>query len=65
MSDLKYLKRLFQGYYKQKSKRISKINSLNQREFGFIPWDEKIIMNRHASFPSHEAFKNYLYKFSP
>ncbi|MFW9945617.1 MAG: DNA primase small subunit domain-containing protein [Candidatus Odinarchaeota archaeon] len=65
MSDINYLKRLFQDYYRNKTNEIPPIDSLNQREFGFIPWDDIIIMNRHISFVNYEAFKNYLSKFSP
>ncbi|MFX0026293.1 MAG: DNA primase catalytic subunit PriS, partial [Candidatus Hermodarchaeota archaeon] len=65
MSDINYLKRLFQDYYRNNTNKIPPIDSLNQREFGFIPWDNIIIMNRHISFVNYEAFKNYLSKFSP
>ncbi len=65
MSDINYLKRLFQDYYRNNTNQIPQIDSLNQREFGFIPWDDIIIMNRHISFVNYEAFKNYLSKFSP
>ncbi|MGB5910580.1 MAG: DNA primase small subunit domain-containing protein [Promethearchaeia archaeon] len=65
MSDINYLKRLFQDYYRNKTNQIPLIDSLDQREFGFIPWDDIIIMNRHISFVNYEAFKNYLSKFSP
>ncbi len=53
MTDYTYLKRLFQAYYKKIKPNIPVVNSFEQREFGFIPWD-KHIMIRHLSFKTSE-----------
>jgi DNA primase small subunit len=60
MSETRYLKRLFQAYYKENKSEIPIVSLINQREFGFIPWDRNIIMKRHMSFKNHESITNYL-----
>ena len=65
MTDIEYLKRMFHDYYEKNIESIPKVDSLNQREFAFIPWDDKFIMNRHMPFDNHESFKKYLYQLSP
>ncbi len=62
MSDNNYLKRLFQAYYKES--KIHIINLLEQREFGFIPW-EKQRMNRHIGFNNSTNLKKYLVNNTP
>ncbi|MFX1312737.1 MAG: DNA primase small subunit domain-containing protein [Promethearchaeota archaeon] len=64
MSDSKYLRRLFQAYYKEQQSEIPIVNSFEQREFGFIPW-EKQIMNRHIGFISQGTLRNYFINNSP
>lgn len=59
MNENLYLNRLFKAYYKEKKKEIPLINSFNEREFGFIPW-EKQIMIRHVAFKKSEEFLQYL-----
>ncbi len=49
MSDIKFLERLFQAYYQEKSNEIPLVSSFGNREFGFIPW-QKSIMIRHIGF---------------
>ncbi|MFX1575169.1 MAG: DNA primase small subunit domain-containing protein [Promethearchaeota archaeon] len=58
MSDLNYLRRLFQAYYKEQQSKIPIVNFFEKREFGFMPW-EKFIMIRHIGFDSQEILKNY------
>lgn len=65
MTDIDYLKRLFQDYYRKNSTYLSEISLIEQREFGFIPWDEKTFMFRHESFVSIGSLKTSLYKSGP
>ena len=60
MSDIGYLKRLFQAYYKENRSEIPVVNLIKEREFGFVPWDKRTIMNRHLSFKNHESITKYL-----
>ncbi|MFX1260284.1 MAG: DNA primase small subunit domain-containing protein [Promethearchaeota archaeon] len=64
MVDNKYLKRLFQAYYKEKQSEIPIVNLFEHREFGFIPW-EKQIMNRHIGFISSINLKKYFISNTP
>ncbi|MFX1592366.1 MAG: DNA primase small subunit domain-containing protein [Promethearchaeota archaeon] len=64
MVDNKYLKRLFQAYYKEKQSEIPIVNLFEHREFGFIPW-EKQIMNRHIGFTSSINLKKYFISNTP
>ena len=64
MSDVAYLKRLFQAYYRENQSEMPIIDLFEHREFGFIPW-EKQMMNRHIGFNSPESLKNYLINNSP
>jgi len=64
MADYKYLKRLFQAYYKEKQSEIPAVNLFKNREFGFIPW-EKQIMIRHIGFNSPTNLKEYLVRNTP
>jgi len=64
MPDNKYLKRLFQAYYKENQSVIPILNLFEQREFGFIPW-EKQIMNRHIGFTSPINLKKYFINNTP
>ena len=65
MRDIKYLKRLFMGYYKEKKENITFINSFTQREFGVIPWTKETIMMRHMSFINKESLINFLINNGP
>ena len=60
MSDISYLKRLFRTYYKEKRSEIPTVSSFDHREFGYIPWDKKIIMKRHMSFKSQDSITKHL-----
>lgn len=64
MSNNIFLKRLFQAYYQEKKEKIPTINSLERREFGFIPW-EKPMMIRHLGFGNYEYLKDYLVENGP
>ena len=64
MSENKYLKRIFQAYYKENQSEIPTINSFEHREFGFIPW-EKQMMIRHIGFSSPSTLKKYLISNTP
>jgi DNA primase catalytic subunit len=65
MSNVAYLKRLFQAYYKEKGIELPIISLFDKREFGFIPWDKQIIMKRHMSFKDHDNLANYLTNEGP
>lgn len=64
MTNEKYLKRLFQAYYKENQSEIPIVNLFEQREFGFIPWEKKI-MNRHIGFNSPMNLKKYFISNPP
>ncbi|MFX1238628.1 MAG: DNA primase small subunit domain-containing protein [Promethearchaeota archaeon] len=64
MSEQKYLKRLFQEYYRQKGKKLSQVNRFKNREFGVIPWDRQIMM-RHMGFDSIDKFSKFLVQEGP
>jgi DNA primase small subunit len=65
MSNLAYLKRLFQAYYKEKGTNVPGISLFDRREFGFIPWEKKTFMKRHISFRDLVDLKNYLINEGP
>ncbi|UCC19115.1 MAG: hypothetical protein JSV62_13595 [Promethearchaeota archaeon] len=64
MHDEKYLKRLFQAYYKEKISDLSLVDLFEHREFGFIPW-EKQIMLRHIGFNSALNLRNHFIRNTP
>ncbi|MHA2034826.1 MAG: DNA primase small subunit domain-containing protein [Candidatus Hodarchaeales archaeon] len=65
MSDIRYLNRLFRDYYRNKIMKLPLVNSFNEREFGFIPWDNQIRMIRHMSFSSRENLMKNLFNNGP
>ncbi|MHA1931101.1 MAG: DNA primase small subunit domain-containing protein [Promethearchaeota archaeon] len=65
MSDIRYLNRLFRDYYRGIRKDLPLVNSFNEREFGFIPWDKQIRMIRHMSFSSRENLMTNLFNNGP
>ena len=65
MSDLTYLKRLFQAYYQEEQKNFPKVSSFNLREFGFIPWEKKVFMKRHMKFENPKELGVYLIRDTP
>jgi len=65
MKDLEYLKRLFKAYYKENPSEISVVNDFDHREFGFIPWDTKVMMNRHMSFTNIDSLVKFLINNGP
>ncbi|MFX1314182.1 MAG: DNA primase small subunit domain-containing protein, partial [Promethearchaeota archaeon] len=64
MADDKYLKKLFQAYYKEKQSELPIINLFEHREFGFIPWEKKIMI-RHIGFNSPINLKKYFINNPP
>lgn len=60
MSNITYLKRLFQAYYKEKTQELPNISLFEKREFGFIPWEKKTYMKRHMSFINLDDLRSYL-----
>ncbi|NHJ21159.1 MAG: hypothetical protein EAX91_09465 [Candidatus Lokiarchaeota archaeon] len=65
MTDLIYLKRLFQAYYQEERESIPIVNSLNLREFGFIPWEKKVFMKRHMKFETPDELKDNIIQNAP
>ena len=65
MTDLIYLKRLFQAYYQEEREAIPIVNSLNLREFGFIPWEKKVFMKRHMKFETPDELKDNIIQNAP
>ncbi len=65
MSEVTYLKRLFQAYYQEKQSDLPKVSSFNLREFGLIPWEKKVFMKRHMSFDNPDYLRKYLIKDAP
>lgn len=64
MTENTYLKRLFQAYYRGIKSNIHIVNSFEQREFGFIPWDKQIMI-RHMSFRNPQNLTKYLMENGP
>jgi DNA primase small subunit len=64
MQELKFLKKLFNAYYRESYNDIPIVNSFEFREFGFIPW-EKQIMIRHLGFEDPNRLKRDLIEKSP
>lgn len=64
MSEQRFLKRLFQAYYRQKGKDMSQVNRFKNREFGVIPWDKQIMM-RHMGFDNINSFSKFLIQEGP
>ena len=64
MSEKAFLNRLFRQYYREQSALIPEVSSINQREFGFFPW-ERPGMNRHMAFDTLDALKTYLIDKGP
>ncbi|MFX1570846.1 MAG: DNA primase small subunit domain-containing protein [Promethearchaeota archaeon] len=65
MKTYEYLNRRFKEYYKENYDKIPLVSSFNQREFGFIPWDEKIRMIRHMGFTNRDLFITHLTNNGP
>lgn len=55
---------MFQAYYKEHSKDIPLVSEFTQREFGFIPWEQQIMI-RHIGFGSPEIFQKYIIDKAP
>ena len=60
MADTIYLKRLFKAYYQEKQSVLPEVSNFNLREFGLIPWKEKVFMKRHKSFDNPGKLNNYI-----
>ncbi|NVM43734.1 MAG: DNA primase small subunit PriS [Candidatus Lokiarchaeota archaeon] len=65
MSDISYLKRLFQAYYQEKQNNFPQVSSFNLREFGFIPWEKKVFMKRHMKFENSRELNDYILRDTP
>ncbi len=65
MDDIQYLKRRFIDYYKENRANLPLVNSFDEREFGFIPWDTQIRMIRHMNFSSRENLVKNLFSNGP
>lgn len=65
MSDITYLKRLFQAYYQEEKDEFPVVSSFNLREFGFIPWEKKVFMKRHIRFEHPKELNDYLLRDTP
>jgi DNA primase small subunit len=65
MTDLTYLKRLFQAYYQEEKNEFPVASSFNLREFGFIPWEKKVFMKRHLRFEHPKELNDYLLRDTP
>jgi DNA primase small subunit len=65
MTDLTYLKRLFQAYYQEEQEEFPAVSSFNMREFGFIPWEKKVFMKRHMNFENSRDLSNYIIRDTP
>jgi len=65
MTDLAYLKRLFQAYYQEEHNEFLPVSSFNLREFGFIPWEKKVFMKRHMMFENPKELRGYLIRDTP
>ncbi len=65
MSDITYLKKLFQAYYQEEQKTFPQVSSFNLREFGFIPWEKKVFMKRHVRFEHPKELSDYIIRDTP
>ena len=59
MESAKFVKRLFQAYYKEQQKSFPLVDGFSKREFAFIPWENNIMI-RHLGFKSIDFLTNYL-----
>ena len=64
MSNEIFLKNLFQAYYQESQKNIPDISMFDQREFGFLLWDNKF-MQRHLAFAKIDDLRQFLIRNSP
>jgi len=64
MSENKFLKKLFQAYYRENKSKIPIIDLLEHREFGFLYWDKSGMM-RHLGFRDGKNLKDYLINNGP
>lgn len=54
-----FIKKKFAEYYKQNSERIKPPECINEREFGFLLFEEGIMV-RHKGFKTVEALRNFI-----
>ena len=59
-----YVQSKFAEYYKERSSEIGPINLMEQREFGFFLFKEKIVI-RHKNFGKIDALRSFLKSVSP
>lgn len=65
MKSFEYLKRRFKEYYKDNKEKIPLVSLFDQREFGFIPWDQQIRMIRHMGFATRDNLIKHLINNGP
>jgi len=59
MESIRFIKRLFQAYYKNQQKSLPSVSNLLEREFAFITWENNIMI-RHIGFKSLDFLTDYL-----
>ena len=59
-----FIKQKFTEYYKENSTRIQPPTSMGKREFGFMLFEEAIMV-RHKGFESEADFRDFLVSLSP
>jgi DNA primase small subunit len=63
-TGVNFIERKFAEYYAETLEPISPISSFTQREFGFIPFTEKIMI-RHRGFTGPEELKTFITSITP
>ena len=64
MNNEIFLRNLFQAYYQESSRDIPDVSVFDQREFGFLLWDNQF-MQRHLAFVKIDDLRQFLIKNSP
>lgn len=64
MEKEKFLKRMFQEYYKNQFKDLEIPSKVEQREFGFVFWDSESFQ-RHKNFKNHPDLRKLLSNNGP
>jgi len=59
MESIRFIKRLFQAYYKNQQKSLPSVSNLLEREFAFLTWENNIMI-RHIGFKSLDILTDYL-----
>lgn len=64
MAELDFVLEIFKDYYKSNRKEIDPPSSLEQREFGFILFKEKMMV-RHKAFSNLEDLQDFIVSLTP